>query len=75
MVVPLFGANNVTENAGDNIVGVLQLINKCDQHISSFDVQQAEYISDLLGRCVENTGEHHAVINMKVGVQKSLLTV
>ena len=39
MVVPLFGAHNVTENDGDNIVGVLQLINKLDQHISSFDIQ------------------------------------
>lgn len=53
-------------------IAILQFVNKHDfKHIDSYDLDKIKAMKDLLGLSIENCSEHHAVINVKVGVQNN----
>ncbi len=62
-VVPVFGYQS------NELVGVLQFVNKQDRVISEYDVHQMKIIASLLGRGIQNATEHHAAMAVKVSVQ------
>mmetsp|Transcript_6723 Transcript_6723/g.9191 ORF Transcript_6723/g.9191 Transcript_6723/m.9191 type:complete len:108 (-) Transcript_6723:291-614(-) len=54
-------------------IAIIQFVNKLDfKQIDNYDLEKIKAMKDLLGLSIENASEHHAVINVKVGVQENL---
>ena len=83
MIVPIYGHRSRMVRAEDGVqegrsrdnskpIAILQFINKLDfKQIDGYDLEKIEAMRALLGMSIDNASEHHAVINVKVGVQEN----
>ena len=74
MIVPIFGHRKTPGIQEDKQqpIAIIQFINKCDlRQIDEYDLAKIDAMRDLLGMSIDNASQHHAVLNMKVGVREN----